>query len=247
MQKTPPVVDSAPLTELELGFAKQLVYPSTIKTKRDPESTLQSTPRIDIRGSHTPRAAKQFKSPLSLSPFSSSGSSSVSAVQLAPTIQSLERKIQALKRAIKVKRDGEEQELEGLIKKWKDVGREVAWEVWGLVKDSNMGGDQEGWRKNDGMRGKEKGKRGFEEGWGWDENDGASKRAKVEERKNWGWDTDDRNERGIEGFDKYRESEEEVEEEVVESEEDTLGTMLRQFGIAPETLGWNEEEGDFMG
>jgi hypothetical protein len=27
--------------------------------------------------------------------------------------------------------------------------------------------------------------------------------------------------------------------------QDTLGTMLMQLGIAPETLGWNEEEENF--
>lgn len=26
----------------------------------------------------------------------------------------------------------------------------------------------------------------------------------------------------------------------------TLGTMLRYMGIAPDTLGWDEEEGDFV-
>jgi hypothetical protein len=172
MQKTPFVVDSAPLTEL--GLAKQLIYPPTTKANKGPEYIPETTPHIDFKKSHTSRAAKQFKLPLSVSPPSSSGSS-FSAVQLAPTIQSLERKIQVLKRAIKVKRDGEEEELEGLIKKWKEVGREVAWEVWGLVKDNKLGGDQDGWSKREGMSGKATAKRGFDEGWGWDENDDARK------------------------------------------------------------------------
>jgi hypothetical protein len=31
-----------------------------------------------------------------------------------------------------------------------------------------------------------------------------------------------------------------------EKEENTLGMMLRKLGIAPETLGWNEEEESFV-
>jgi hypothetical protein len=240
LQKTPSVVDSAPLTEVELLSSKQLIYPSTLKKNNEPEPNLAPASYTNTKKSHTSRAAKQFKSPLSL-PSSSSSSFSLSTVQLAPTIQSLERKIQLLKRAIKVKKDGEEEELEGLIKKWKDVGREVAWEVWGLVKDSQMGRDQAGWGK-EGTRGKGPGKRVFEEGWGWDDNDGAKKKARMGDTR-WGWDAGDR--RDNEEFGENRESVEDGEDEA-NGEEDTLGTMLRQLGIAPETFGWNEEEGEFV-
>ncbi|KAL6299722.1 hypothetical protein BKA93DRAFT_805388 [Sparassis latifolia] len=37
------------------------------------------------------------------------------------------------------------------------------------------------------------------------------------------------------------------EDEDEAAAEHTLGTMLRHFGIAPETLGWDEDEGDFIG
>jgi len=158
----------------------------------------------------TKRAAAPFKSPLSTSSAGSSGA--ISSVRLTPTIQALERKVQLLKRAVKVKKDGEEEVLEKLVKKWMEAGREVAYELWGLVKDMGEGEP----------RNEMKGNRGFE-GWGWQsENDQK-------------WMNDEKK-----GKERCCEDEE-------ERPTDTLGTMLKQLGIAPETLGWDEEEGQFSG
>jgi hypothetical protein len=153
---------------------------------------------------------------------------------------------------VKVKTDGEEKVLERLVKKWTEAGREVAWEVWGLVKDS--GADEE--RVSTGGNGwgeQEKGgtKRGFEEGWGWDEKD--AKRAKMDGglEGNLGWDIERDEDQEQSGYRddgmKSGTNNKRYEEEEEEKKEDTLGSMLRQLGIAPETFGWNEDEGEFDG
>ena len=191
----------------------------------------------------TPKAASQFKSPLSGPSLAKSAT--LSSVRLTPTIQALERKVQILKRAVKVKMNGEEEELNILAKKWGDAGRDVAWELWELVKDSGS----EKSRQGNGGWGQEisRGtKRSMDEGWGWDDRD--SKRMKTEAGgRDWSWSVErSKDENGndeiIGGQSKMREGEDCEEEHG----QDTLGTMLRQLGIAPETLGWNEDEGDFM-
>jgi len=160
------------------------------------------------------KAAAQFKSPLSMS---SREEAVGPLVRPTPTIQALERKLQILKRANKVRENSEEETLTNLIEKWTEAGREIAWEVWYLVKD-NAGSEQQGAGK----------KRGFDESWAW-QDAGESKRPKLEEgERNWGWDIIP----------------------VCEREDDrgrrTLGTMLLELGIAPETFGWNEDEESFM-
>jgi hypothetical protein len=196
----------------------------------------------------TPKAASQFKSPLS-----APAPAAFSSVRLTPTIQALERKVQILKRAVKVKMGGEEEVLERLVKKWTEAGRDVAWEVWGLVKDSGTDGRSVG-AGGSGWGEEKKGgtKRGFEEGWGWDEKDG--KRAKMSDglERNWGWNVERDEDREQSGYGEngmkngiYNGKKYEEEEE--EKGEDTLGTMLRQLGIAPETFGWDEDEGEFVG
>jgi len=149
----------------------------------------------------TKRAAAQFKSPLA-----PGSANAISAVRLTPTIQAMERKVQLLKRALKVKTEGEEETLVNLVKKWTEAGREAAYELWGLVKDMGDGGRKEGWNGNGS--------------WGWA---GYDELNPVKGRK---------------------EKEASCEEE--ERHVDTLGTMLKQLGIMPLTLGWNEEEEVFM-
>ena len=168
----------------------------------------------------TARAATQFKSPLS----SSNALDNSSLVRLTPTIQALERKLQILKRAVKVREDVQEEVLEGLVKKWTEAGREVAWEVWNLVKDN---------ASSDGGRDSSK-KRAFKGSWGWESPGDAKKPRSEEMERNWGWDVIP-----ISGR-----NEEEGEEE--EAPKHTLGTMLRQLGVAADTLGWDEEEGTFI-
>jgi hypothetical protein len=72
------------------------------------------------------------------------------------TIMNLERKLTILRRATKIKRDGDEAHLERLAKKWRDAGREAAYELWGIVRDLSTEGGE--------MRGN-----GNDNGWGWGE------------------------------------------------------------------------------
>ena len=157
-----------------------------------------------------------------------------------------------------MKMDGEEEVLERLVRKWTDAGREVAWEVWALVKDSGgdgrsacAGGNNWGEEKKGGT------KRGFEEGWGWDDKDAKKPKIGVGFERNWGWNVEraeDQGEMQESGYgDAAHDGEvkngvhhcEEYEAET-EQKRDTLGTMLRQLGIAPETFGWDEDEGEFV-
>ncbi|KAJ7086646.1 hypothetical protein C8R44DRAFT_650747 [Mycena epipterygia] len=186
----------------------------------------------DLKKKHrTQRAAGQFKSPLSVE----ASSSIPSSVRQTPTIQALERKVQVLRRAVKIKKEGEEQTLEALVKKWTEAGREVAWEVWGLVKD-NGSGSSDDWGKD--KQEAASGKRRFEDSWGWNEDSG-NKRVKVEER-NWGWDASPST-----GNDEPP-TEQRVEFVEEDKPRETLGTMLMRMGIAPTTLGWNDEDEEFV-
>ncbi|KDQ64805.1 hypothetical protein JAAARDRAFT_238332 [Jaapia argillacea MUCL 33604] len=194
-----------------------------------PIKSLSATPKTK---DFTFKASSQFKSPLS----GSNIPSSASGVRFTPTIQSLERKLQALRRAVKIKQDKDEDKLEGLVKKWKEAGRDAAWEVWGLVKDnaaSSESGKSRGavsWGSGDRRNS------GFQGEFGWD--DGAEKSAPG----SWDWD-DSRSPPNEDGGSTLPD----VEMEEEERKPDTLGTMLRKLGIAPETLGWDEDEGDFVG
>ena len=178
-------------------------------------ATLDS--RIKYR---TTRAATQFKSPLS----ASNALNDTPLVRLTPTIQALERKLQILKRALKVREDVQEEVLEGLVKKWTEAGREVAWEVWNLVKDNGSSDDSSQRRK----------KRAFEDSWGWESPGDAKKPRDGEMERNWGWDVVPISSRS------------EKEEEEEDRPKDSLGTMLIQLGVAADAFGWNEEEGTFV-
>jgi len=154
-----------------------------------------------------------------------------------------------LRREVKVKQGGEEEVLETLVKKWTEAGREVAWELWELVKDNTSG---DGAARIEGSGKASINKRGFNEGWGWSEK-GDEKRVKLEEReRNWGWDiapnaSQDGEEQDQENKEIAVSGHTEEEEEEEQRQQETLGTMLRQLGIDPETLGWSEEEGTFVG
>lgn len=149
------------------------------------------------------RAAAQFRSPLVKVPEHTSRP----LVLPNQAIMSLERKLTTLRRAVKIKRDGDEAHLKRLAKKWRDAGREAAYELWGLVRDlSTDGGEM---RDN-----------GDVNGWGWDDQ-------------------------GKQGTSREDDVDTEVGEHT-EKQENTLGVMLRKLGIAPETLGWNEEEEAFI-
>ena len=192
-----------------------------------PDSTVAQNEIVGEKKRHrTQRAAAQFKSPLSID----ASLNVIPLVRLTPTIQAQERKLQILKRAVKVQRDGDEETLETLLKKWTEAGREVAWEVWHLVKDN-------GSRDDSGSKVKPS-KKSIEDEWGWNET------PSTEKERNWGWDVvpDTRTDNETDPSN-YAGSVECEDEE--EKRQDTLGTMLVQLGIAPETLGWNEDEENF--
>jgi hypothetical protein len=176
------------------------------------------------------RVKSQFKSPMA-----SGMSVPQSSVRLTPTVQALERQIQNLKRAIKVKQSGEEETLTKLTKKWTEVGRDVAWEVWSLVRDrSENGGGSGGWDSGS--------KSGSVSNWGWGDNNTTSGNS------SWGWDGEGKGSgeigEGEEGGRLPSPRASSPGEEDVKAP-DTLGTMLRHLGIAPETLGWNDNLDDF--
>lgn len=83
----------------------------------------------------TPRASAQFKSPLAAVSASNTGNGR-RTVSSSPNVQALQLRLQTLKRALKIRNDGEGEKLEGLAQKWTEVAREVAWEVWSVVKDN---------------------------------------------------------------------------------------------------------------
>ncbi|EEB95851.1 hypothetical protein MPER_05116, partial [Moniliophthora perniciosa FA553] len=180
----------------------------------------------------TVRASSQFKSPLTFSKPTGLGS-----VRLTPNIQMLERKAQLLKRAIKVKRENEEVVLKGLINTWTEAGREVAWELFeiGKERDGNSGGSLCG------------GVRKFEDSWGWSDKEDV-KRVKVEQGDSWGWDVPAvEGEREVIDVDEYTERmQAAMDEDEEERRENTIGTMLRQLGIDPQTFGWDDGEGTFV-
>ena len=172
---------------------------------------------------------KQFKSPFHHpTATSSSHSHPSSMVRAAPTIQTLQGQVQTLKQAIKIKSsdhgEDEEASLERLADKWTDVGRQVAWALWDYVKDLDLGTALGRYGRDDAFAGDDDGiavgqKRGY--GGGWDGDGPAGKRIRFDgEIEDGGEDAP-----------------------VVQH---TLGVMLRRLGIDPVTLGWDEEEGDFL-
>lgn len=108
------------------------------------KSTTTHTPFKD----HTANTAKPFRLPVAA--LSNSASIVVSkgtlasqkarpSVLNAPTIQSLQARVQKLKQAMKIKDEqlngDDDQRLEALVTKWRTAGREVAWLVWDTVRD----------------------------------------------------------------------------------------------------------------
>ncbi|GBE79430.1 hypothetical protein SCP_0206280 [Sparassis crispa] len=205
---------------------------------------------------YTENAAKQFRSPFSTSTaaptYPSTSTVSFSSVKATPTIQVLQAKVQTLKQAIKFKNGSaqEDDNLEALVRKWRNVGREVAWAVWDTVKDvdptENMTAvkGKNSWFEDE-YHGAPKGKGGLNGSWGYDT---GKKGRSCAFEAGWGWDGDKTGTTAdSEMIDGDREKGAGGEDEDEAAAEHTLGTMLRHFGIAPETLGWDEDEGDFIG
>lgn len=187
-------------TQEQVAREPQAKYQIKPKSAQEaPTGTSKATKSL-VRSS---RAAAQFRSPLVKVPEHTSRP----LVLPNQTIMNLERKLTTLRRAAKIKRDGDEAHLERLAKKWRDAGRDAAYELWVIVRDLSTDGGE--------MRGN-----GNDNGWGWGEQgeQGTSREDDVEP----------------------------AEGEHAEKQENTLGVMLRKLGIAPETLGWNEEEEAFV-
>jgi len=68
--------------------------------------------------------------------------------------------------------------------------------------------------------------KGWEEGWGWDDKPEDEEMPQAES-------------------DQPDETPMNEADQEVEPQEPTLGKMLMELGIASDTLGWQEEEGDF--
>lgn len=189
----------------------------------------QVAQREDRSRHGTAGATTQFKSPL----ISRDARELSSSIRLTPTIQMLERRLQILKRAIKVKEDNQEDLLQGLVTKWTEAGQAIAWEMWAIVKDN----------VHDGLGDSSSaisGKRSFRECWGWEM--GHDKRYKEEDNLHPNSGIADN---GVEEPDTTgRVDLMKVldEDEDPDRPHDTLGTMLRQLGIDPQTLGWDDEE-----
>ncbi|KAF8665760.1 hypothetical protein AX16_000208 [Volvariella volvacea WC 439] len=178
-------------------------------------------PELDSRLRHrSARAGAQFKSPLVKRDLPSNTPS----VRLTPAIQTLERQLNLLQRAIKIKQDKDENILQELVNKWTEAGREAAWELWNLVKDTNHE-DSPSFEK-----------RRFREDWGWPEQPYTKKVCEDSDILS----THGQNERE----DVIQSALE--DEEIKEKRGLSLGTMLHQLGIASETLGWNDTEEEFQ-
>ena len=154
----------------------------------------------------------------------------------ALTIQTLERRLTLLKRAINLRSEHEDEErLEELTRKWKDVARDVSWELWAIVKRNHE--DGVGGIVNAGEECGLFTKPSDENGFG------------GRFRNEWEWGDKDTG-KGSSDWNAGCVKEERPQDGNVEKEEEpenrlTMSVMLRQLGIAESTLGWEEVEGDF--
>ncbi|KAK1229711.1 hypothetical protein PQX77_007205 [Marasmius sp. AFHP31] len=154
----------------------------------------------------------------------------------------LERKVQLLRRAVKVKKEREEVTLKDLIKTWTEAGREVSYQLFELAREREGSGGSWGGG----------GVRKFEESWGWNTQEGA-KRAKIEDQDgSWGWSTMS-SESSIKGsgevevmdVDEQPPARDDCDDDE-DKPEATVGTMLRQLGVDSTILGWDDNEGTFV-
>ena len=254
--KTPLLPDARKMSSKHESYSTtKRLRPTDVDTER--ESTQKSSiSSLAREGSKPPAplrysqgAARQFRSPFVQRPLtlvpknravSTLNAPKATSSSAAPTIQALQTKVQKLRQAIKIKHEsvGEDgTKLEALIKKWKTVGREVAWQVWETVKDTEVGtsnrfGGGHRWGDDESpIMGK---KRGFDNSWGYGNE---VKRARTESYDG-GWNREDSSLNAVQ--------DDPESDEGGNAGHHTLGTMLRYMGIAPETLGWDENEGDFV-
>lgn len=187
---------------------------------KEPTTQLEVSP-LQHKASNTSRPVAQFKSPL----VNRVLSADTRTIRLTPTLQALERKLQLLKRAIKVKEDNEEEVLFRLAEKWIEAGREVAYDIWDATKDTGDFGGKAA-RSSYGWEGTNDDKMSW--GWGNKPGDGGEESGDLDpSMASWV------NGRPI------------PEEDDEVSFNHNLGTMLRQLGIAPEIFGWDDDKEAF--
>ncbi|KAL4081957.1 hypothetical protein V8B97DRAFT_1926409 [Scleroderma yunnanense] len=209
-----------PAPRMDLGQKTEEVMASPICKEqpqfRSPPGQQRDLSKARIR---TPRAAAQFKSPVVQS--NATAFKDRASIRLTPTVQMLEHKLQLVRGAVKVKEDNGEEVLEQLVKKWTTAGREVAYELWDLIKDAS-----EVQSKPPSF---------------WNCNTTA-----AFSDTNWGWDKSADEESGGQ----YPNELIAQENDTMVCEEDefrnTMGTMLRQLRIDPEILGWDDETESFV-
>lgn len=194
--------------------------PETNHDKIDRKESTAHLPPSQHKAQNTSRSITQFKSPLVNRDLPADSRT----IRLTPALQALERKLQLLKRAIKVKEEKEEEVLTRLAGKWIEAGREVAYDVWDATKDAGDLGKTTSIRRS----------------YGWEStNDG---------NMSWGWDTKPGD--ASEVSRDLDPSAAPCGAGRPDSEEDgvgcnTLGAMLRQLGIAPEIFGWDDDNDVF--
>lgn len=194
---------------------------TTLEMGHDKINQKGSTVFLQQKASNALRPVTQFKSPLvnGVVPTDSR------TIRLTPALQALERKLQLLKRAVKVKENNEEEALIRLAGKWIEAGREVAYDVWDAIKDTgDFAGKVTFIRRSNG----------------WENTSNAN--------TPWGWDPKPGDASAPGDLDP---SEVSCTTGRLAPEEDddvgcnTQGTMLRQLGIAPEIFGWDDDKEAF--
>jgi hypothetical protein len=144
-----------------------------ISTPSGPSKPSTSTSKKE----YTPRSAGKFKSPFKRTISGTSTAPPVfPSTRLTPAVQALEAQVQLLKRAVNIKEaaaNGKQTPLDELALKWRTAGREVAKEVWELVKD-NKQTSNESWAPA---------KREFESGWGWEKSDDEERDRERSQRQ----------------------------------------------------------------
>ncbi|KAG8823303.1 hypothetical protein FRC19_004234 [Serendipita sp. 401] len=178
-----------------------------------------------IKGSGTDAARAAFKSPLRVN----QPSAPTRRVTPGSEIYALEQRAQLLRRAVEIKKSGEDEHLEELATKWRNVAKEIAWELWEIVKEGNTIGGHE----INNFAGSVDGAMGSS---GFKDDDAYSSGGK--------W-SDSGNKTEDEGTEIGDDWEDEPRDDGPHADERNMGSMLKQLGIANETLGWNEDEGDF--
>ena len=140
-----------PMSQAEVP-RKQIVKGPQAKREALPSVVCPRPQKTLVR---TSRAAAQFRSPL----LKTLDHEPRPLVLPSQAIMTLERKLTLLRRAVKIKRDGDESHLEHLAIKWRDAAREAAYELWSIVRDLSTEGSE--------VRGNSR-----DAGWGWEERDG---------------------------------------------------------------------------